>query len=139
MIGNFLKKIIGDKNSKDKSTYQPFVDSVNAVYPEIQNYTDNELREQTNIFIQKISEDKSELEEQLSKLKEEAEKPELSIQDKTEIFERVPDIGEGSSKLTLSLSNSTTGSSASTASPTCFNHLDTVASVTDSPKEGTII
>ena len=89
MIGNFLKKIIGDKNSKDKSTYQPFVDSVNAVYPEIQNYTDNELREQTNIFIQKISEDKSALEEQLSKLKEEAEKPELSIQDKTEIFERV--------------------------------------------------
>ena len=89
MIGNFLKKIIGDKNSKDRSTYQPFVDSVNAVYPEIQSCTDNELRNHTNIFIQKISEDKSALEEQLSKLKNEAENPELSIQDKTEIFEKV--------------------------------------------------
>ncbi|RCL74429.1 MAG: preprotein translocase subunit SecA [Flavobacteriales bacterium] len=89
MIGNFLKKIIGDKNSKDRSTYQPFVDSVNAIYPEIQNCTDNELRNHTNIFIQKISEDKSALEEQLSKLKNEAENPELSIQDKTEIFEKV--------------------------------------------------
>ena len=89
MIGNFLKKIIGDKNSKDRSTYKPFVDSVNAVYPEIQSCTDNELRNHTNTFIQKISEDKSALEEQLSKLKNEAENPELSIQDKTEIFEKV--------------------------------------------------
>jgi len=89
MIGNFLKKIIGDKNSKDRSTYQPFVDSVNAIYPEIQSCTDNELRNYTNTFIQKISEDKSALEGQLSKLKNEAENPELSIQDKTEIFEKV--------------------------------------------------
>ena len=89
MIGNFLKKIIGDKNSKDRSTYQPFVDSVNAIYPEIQSCTDNELRNHTNTFIQKISEDKSALEEQLSKLKNEAENPELSIKDKTEIFEKV--------------------------------------------------
>ena len=89
MIGNFLKKIIGDKNSKDRSTYQPFVDSVNAIYPEIQSCTDNELRNHTNTFIQKISEDKSSLEEQLSKLKNQAENPELSIQDKTEIFEKV--------------------------------------------------
>ena len=54
MIGNLLKKIIGDKNTKDQSTYQPFVESVNAVYPEIQSLTDNELRSQTNIFIQFI-------------------------------------------------------------------------------------
>ncbi|MDC0459187.1 preprotein translocase subunit SecA [Crocinitomicaceae bacterium] len=89
MIGNLLKKIIGDKNTKDQSTYQPFVESVNAVYPEIQSLTDNALRAQTNIFIQKIQEDKSSLEDQLSELKEEAENPGLSIQDKTAIFERV--------------------------------------------------
>ena len=89
MIGHFLKKIIGDKNSKDRSKYQPFVDSVNAIYPEIQSCTDNELRNHTNTFIQKISEDKSSLEEQLSNLKNQAENPELSIQDKTEIFEKV--------------------------------------------------
>ena len=89
MIGNLLKKIIGDKSTKDQSTYQPFVESVNAVYPEIQSLTDNELRSQTNIFIQKIQEDKSSLEDQLAELKEEAENTGLSIQDKTAIFERV--------------------------------------------------
>ena len=89
MIGNFLKKIIGDKNSKDQITYQPYVDSVISVYPEIQSLSDNELREQTNIFIQKISEDKSSLEDQLTQLKEQAEGIELSIQEKTAIFEKV--------------------------------------------------
>lgn len=89
MIGNLLKKIIGDKNTKDRSTYQPFVDSVNAVYPEIQGLTDNELRSQTNIFIQKIQEDKTPLEEKLASLREEAENTALSIQEKTEIFEKV--------------------------------------------------
>ena len=89
MIGNLLKKIIGDKNTKDRSTYQPFVDSVNAVYPEIQKLTDNELRLKTTTFIEKIQEDKSALEEKLANLKEEAEDTALSIQDKTAIFEKV--------------------------------------------------
>ena len=89
MIGNFLKKIIGDKNSKDRSTYIPFVDSVSAVYPEIQSCTDNELRNHTNTFIQKISEDKSALEGQLSKLKNEAENPELSIKIKQKFLRKL--------------------------------------------------
>ena len=53
--------------------------------------------------------------------------------------DRVPVKGEGTSTLTLSVSNSTKGSSESTSSPTCLSHLDTVASVTDSPNDGTII
>ena len=57
----------------------------------------------------------------------------------TVIFDKVPAIGEGISRFTLSLSNSTKGSSESTFSPTCLSHLDTVASVTDSPKDGTKI
>ena len=89
MIGNFLKKIIGDKNSKDQTTYKPYVDSVISAYPEIQKLSDNELRKQTTIFIQKISDDKSTLEQELTDLRNQAEDIELSIQEKTEIFEKV--------------------------------------------------
>ena len=53
------------------------------------------------------------------------------------ISDKTPDSGDGTATLTLSVSNSTTGSSAFTASPTFFNHLETVASVTDSPSVGT--
>ena len=89
MIGTFLKKIIGDKNAKDQIAYQPFIDSVKSVYPEIESLSDNELRLQTRGFIDKIQEEKSGLEDQLEQLKEKAENPEISIQDKSDIFEKV--------------------------------------------------
>ena len=41
------------------------------------------------------------------------------------------------SRVTLSVSSSTKGSSTLTGSPTCFNQRATVASVTDSPRVGT--
>jgi len=49
----------------------------------------------------------------------------------TEIFSKVPFERAGTSILTLSVSSSTTASSAFILSPSFFNHLATVASVTD--------
>ena len=49
-----------------------------------------------------------------------------------------PALGAGTSTVILSVSISTNGSSASNESPTFFNHLETVASVIDSPSVGTI-
>ena len=57
----------------------------------------------------------------------------------TSIVPKTPFAGAGTSTLTLSVSSSTIGSSTATFSPCDFNHLDTVASVTDSPKVGTVI
>ena len=45
----------------------------------------------------------------------------------------VPDTGDGISASTLSVEISRIGSSLSTGSPTCFNHLVTVPSAIDSP------
>ena len=50
-----------------------------------------------------------------------------------------PEIGDGTSKFTLSVSSSTIGSSASTASPGFLSHFATVASVILSPRTGTTI
>src|SRR6185295_8006664 len=52
---------------------------------------------------------------------------------------RTPAAGAGTSRVTLSVSSSTSGSSTATESPACLNHLPTVASVTDSPSVGTRI
>src|SRR5262245_1368853 len=57
----------------------------------------------------------------------------------TLISVRTPAEGAGTSTVTLSVSSSTIGSSAATASPCCLNHCPTVASVTDSPSAGTLI
>src|SRR5437763_7849688 len=56
-----------------------------------------------------------------------------------EISASTPADGAGTSTVTLSVSSSTRGSSAFTASPSCLNHCATVASVTDSPSCGTRI
>ena len=54
------------------------------------------------------------------------------------ISDNVPAAGAGTSTLTLSVSSSQSISSWATVSPTALNHVATVASVTDSPKVGTI-
>ena len=56
----------------------------------------------------------------------------------TLIEDREPELGAGTSTVILSVSISTRASSTSKDSPTFFNHLDTVASVMDSPSVGTI-
>ena len=57
----------------------------------------------------------------------------------TTISDSTPDVGAGTSTVTLSVSSSTRGSAAETASPACLNHWPTVASTIDSPKTGTRI
>ena len=51
----------------------------------------------------------------------------------------MPEAGAGTSASTLSVETSTSGSSASTRSPTCLSHSRTVPSVTDSPIWGMVI
>ena len=57
----------------------------------------------------------------------------------TAMLPSIPFEGAGTSTLTLSVSNSTIGSSAITLSPCDLSHFETVASVTDSPRVGTVI
>ena len=54
-----------------------------------------------------------------------------------EISFNTPEIGDGTSNVTFSVSNSTSGSSEFILSPGDFIHLAIVASTTDSPKVGT--
>ena len=89
MIVNILKKIIGDKNAKDRKEYWPFVEAVNAILPEITSLSDDGLREKTNAFKKKIREDKKVLEDELTELKTKSNDFSISIEDKTEIFEQI--------------------------------------------------
>lgn len=89
MIVNILKKIIGDKNAKDRKEYWPFVEAVNAILPEITSLSDDGLREKTDAFKKKIREDKKALEDELTDLKIKSNDFSISIEDKTEIFEQI--------------------------------------------------
>ncbi len=89
MLGDLLKRLLGDKNTKDRREYQPFIDKANQAYEKIKTASDDGLREQTNELKKYIQEQISSLEIELQGLKEKADSSELSIHEKEEIFDEI--------------------------------------------------
>ncbi len=50
MIGQFLTKIFGSKNERELKTFQPGVDLISSLEPEMQALSDEELRAKTGYF-----------------------------------------------------------------------------------------
>lgn len=89
MIGDILKKIFGDKSTKDQKRYQPFVDKTNSFLAEIQQVTDDGLREKSIGFRAKIKNAISAQEAEVANLQEQVSNPSLSIDEKEAIFEQI--------------------------------------------------
>ncbi len=67
---SILKKLFGDKASKDLKEINPFVDSVKSAYQSISQLSNDGLREKTEEFKRRIAETISEEENEISRLKE---------------------------------------------------------------------
>ncbi len=65
----FLKKIFGDKKSKDVKELWPIVEEINARYEEIKNLSDDALKAKTIEFKERIAEETKELREKIEELK----------------------------------------------------------------------
>src|SRR3989339_1812956 len=51
---DFIKKIFGDKHTKETKLLWPIVDEINAEYEKIKNLSDDELRVKTSEFKERI-------------------------------------------------------------------------------------
>ena len=89
MIGDILKKIFGDKSSKDKKLYWPYVEQATAAHEKIKLLSDDELRGKTKEFKQLIEVEKEQLEAELNSLKNKAEDLNTPIDEKEQLFEKV--------------------------------------------------
>ena len=89
MVSNILKKFFGDKSSKDRKEYQPYIDQANNFFNQLQSISDDELRGKTLVFKQKINDATQGLEEELKALREKAADLSTSMQEKEQIFEDV--------------------------------------------------
>ncbi|HZW39892.1 MAG TPA: preprotein translocase subunit SecA [Ignavibacteriaceae bacterium] len=65
----FLKKIFGDKHSKDVQILQPIVDEINEEYEKIKGLSDDELKAKTVEFKQKIQDYTEETRKKIEDLK----------------------------------------------------------------------
>ncbi|MGV3508065.1 MAG: preprotein translocase subunit SecA [Sphingobacteriaceae bacterium] len=97
MLG-FLNKLFGSKSERDIKQLQPIVEKIKAEYPKLASLSDDELRGKTAEFKGIIKDFLAEIDQQISQLKEEAENDQLSIHDKTDIYDKVDKLGKDRDK-----------------------------------------
>lgn len=96
MIGtvtNLLKKVFGDKYEKDIKELEPIVERINEQYATLHKLSNDELREKTRTFKQRIRDaiaaDEKTIEEHKQTVKE---NPGMTIKEKEDIYRQVDDI-----------------------------------------------
>ncbi len=89
MLGGLLKKIIGDKSATDRKKYQPVIDQVNAVFAQLQNESDDQLRARTLAFREKVRIATQKLEDEVSELKLNAADLNMPLHEKEGIYEQI--------------------------------------------------
>jgi preprotein translocase subunit SecA len=96
MIGGLLKKILGDKSDKDRKEYQPIIDKVNEIYASLSSLSDDELRNRTSDFQEKIKAQTAGIEKEIEELNVKANDPETPVLDKEDLFEKIDKLQEKS-------------------------------------------
>jgi preprotein translocase subunit SecA len=88
MLG-FLTKVFGSKSERDIKVIQPLVIKINEEYAKLSALSNDELRNKTVYFKDVIAKSLAEIDEKINALKTQAEGQDLSLSDKTAIYEQV--------------------------------------------------
>jgi preprotein translocase subunit SecA len=91
---NVIKSIFGSKQDKDIKTYMPFVHEVNEAYEGLADLSNDELRNKTLEFRERIAEHLAGIDEDIRKIREEAESEEVDVHDKEELFKEIDELVE---------------------------------------------
>jgi len=94
IINSILKTFVGDKKKKDLKILQPIVAKVAKFESEISNLSNDELRNKTTIFKQKISEGIKEFTSKIEDLKNEAH--DANVDRKEEIYAEIDNLEDES-------------------------------------------
>jgi preprotein translocase subunit SecA len=89
MISDILKKIFGDKSTKDQKRYQPFVDQTTAYLTKIQGLSDDQLRQKSFEFRKKIQAAIQQQELEVQQIQEQIADVSCSVNEKEALFEQI--------------------------------------------------
>ncbi|WP_343531219.1 preprotein translocase subunit SecA [Pedobacter sp.] len=93
MLG-FLAKIFGSKSERDIKALQPIVAQINEEYAKLASLSNDELRNKTIEFKATIASALAGIDEKIANLKTQAESAELSLQEKTNLYDEVDALGK---------------------------------------------
>ncbi|WP_462264327.1 preprotein translocase subunit SecA [Mucilaginibacter sp.] len=88
MLG-FISKLFGSKSERDVKSIQPLVEKIKGEFAKLEGISNDELRVKTIDFKERIQQGLAEIDENIRAAKEEAEHPELDVNEKTELYARV--------------------------------------------------
>jgi preprotein translocase subunit SecA len=89
MISDILKKIFGDKSTKDQKRYQPFVDQTTAYSTEIKGLSDDQLRQKSFEFRKKIQTAIQQQELEVQQIQEQIADVSRSVNEKEALFDQI--------------------------------------------------
>jgi preprotein translocase subunit SecA len=93
MLG-FLAKIFGSKSERDIKALQPLVTQINEEYAKLSSLSNDELREKTTEFKATIATALADIDTKIADIKTAAENQELSLQEKTAMYDEVDALGK---------------------------------------------
>ncbi|MCJ0742167.1 preprotein translocase subunit SecA [Pedobacter montanisoli] len=93
MLG-FLAKIFGTKSERDIKALQPIVAQINEEYSKLSSLSNDELRAKTTEFKATIASGLADIDAKIADLKAQGENSELSLQEKTAVYEEVDALGK---------------------------------------------
>ena len=89
-FNKFLKSLFGDKSSRDMKLVQPLVEKVKAVYPQVQQLSNDDLRARTKQIKQQVQDSAKEQKAEIEKLKATIE--DTPLDERADIFAKIDKI-----------------------------------------------
>ena len=84
---DFISKIFGNKSQRDMKAIQPYLDSIKAVYPQIDALSDDELRARTQVLMQQVADAVAGEKSRIAELKQQVET--LEIEKREKVYQEV--------------------------------------------------
>ncbi len=95
MLGNIIKKVFGDKASRDLKEAQPFVEKIKVEFPKLNDISNDELRAKTDDFKRRIAEKIADEQARIDLLRNEIEEnPKMAIADRESRYEEIDKLEE---------------------------------------------
>lgn len=94
----FLTKIFGSKSERDIKAIQPVVAKINQEYAKLEELSNDQLRAKTTVFKEIIAGALAEIDRKAAQLKMQAQDEELSLSEKTAIYDEVDALGKERNK-----------------------------------------
>jgi len=92
LLTKTLTKIFGSKSERDIKQLAPYVDDINAIYSELHDITNDELREKAQEIRREIQDHIGQFEQEKNQMQERAESDDMDVEEKEQLYKKVDEM-----------------------------------------------